>query len=375
MAGRLSLNIIFIVQGEGRGHMTQAIALQEILKKQGHILKAVLVGRSEKRVIPNFFYKEITSPIHTFESPNFVFDPANKSIKIFKSLIYNLTKLPTFLRNINTIHHHVVNYKPDIIINFYDLLAGLYVTFKNPGIPYLVIGHQYFLDHPVFIFPQGKKFDQYLMKLSNRITSLKAQKKLALSFRKYSDSEKTKIKIVPPLIRKEVIRLIPSNEKFILVYMVNSGYGEDVMRWHKKNPTVVLHCFWDKKEAPEEYKVNENLTFHKIDDVKFLRYMASCSAYVSTAGFESICEAMFLGKPVMMVPAHGHYEQKCNAIDAVNSKAGISSEEFDISKLINYIPIHPSDNSEFKDWVINGDDYFQKELEFLIPKRTQAIAM
>lgn len=64
-----------------------------------------------------------------------------------------------------------------------------------------------------------------------------------------------------------------------------------------------------------------HLSFHQIDDVKFLNRMAGCRAYASTAGFESICEAMYLGKPVLMVPAH--IEQDCNAYDAYRSGAGI----------------------------------------------------
>ena len=45
--------------------------------------------------------------------------------------------------------------------------------------------------------------------------------------------------------------------------------------------------------------MDETLSFHQLDDVKFLNYMAGCRAYASTAGFESICEAMYLGKPVL----------------------------------------------------------------------------
>lgn len=39
--------------------------------------------------------------------------------------------------------------------------------------------------------------------------------------------------------------------------------------------------------------------------------MQGCSGYVTTAGFESVCEAMYLGKPVMMIPTH--VEQEINA--------------------------------------------------------------
>lgn len=60
--------------------------------------------------------------------------------------------------------------------------------------------------------------------------------------------------------------------------------------------------------------------------------MAGCKAYASTAGFESICEAMYLGKPVLMVPAH--IEQDCNAYDAMKAGAGIISDSFDLQPLL-----------------------------------------
>ena len=47
--------------------------------------------------------------------------------------------------------------------------------------------------------------------------------------------------------------------------------------------------------------MDDTLSFHQLDDVKFLRYMAGCKAYATTAGFESVCEAMYLGKPLLMV--------------------------------------------------------------------------
>ena len=39
--------------------------------------------------------------------------------------------------------------------------------------------------------------------------------------------------------------------------------------------------------------MDDTLSFHQLDDVKFLRYMAGCKAYATTAGFESVCEAMY----------------------------------------------------------------------------------
>ena len=49
------MKYIFIVQGEGRGHLTQCMALEEILRKNGHEVVEVLVGKSKSRQLPAFF--------------------------------------------------------------------------------------------------------------------------------------------------------------------------------------------------------------------------------------------------------------------------------------------------------------------------------
>ena len=67
-----SLRCLFIIQGEGRGHMTQALALQTMLERAGHSVCGVLVGRSAHRAIPAFFLDAIAAPVTSFDSPNFL---------------------------------------------------------------------------------------------------------------------------------------------------------------------------------------------------------------------------------------------------------------------------------------------------------------
>ena len=52
------MKVLFIVQGEGRGHLTQAITLEEILRRNGHEVVEVLVGKSNTRRLPGFFRSE-----------------------------------------------------------------------------------------------------------------------------------------------------------------------------------------------------------------------------------------------------------------------------------------------------------------------------
>ncbi len=65
-----------------------------------------------------------------------------------------------------------------------------------------------------------------------------------------------------------------------------------------------------------------------------------------------VCEAMYLGKPLLMVPAH--IEQDCNAYDAFRSGAGVISEEFDLERLLDFSE-HFRPNMAFRYWVRSCD--------------------
>ncbi|NIQ59659.1 MAG: UDP- glucuronosyltransferase, partial [Gammaproteobacteria bacterium] len=53
------LRVALVVQGEGRGHLTQALALARILADAGHDLHAVLVGTSPHRQVPAYFFERM----------------------------------------------------------------------------------------------------------------------------------------------------------------------------------------------------------------------------------------------------------------------------------------------------------------------------
>jgi len=145
--------------------------------------------------------------------------------------------------------------------------------------------------------------------------------------------------------------------------MVNSGYGKEVVSFATANPRLQIRAYWDKKDAAEIENPLPNLSFHQVHDTNFLRDMAACKGLVSTAGFESICEAMYLGKPVMVIPVQGQYEQACNALDTVNSGAGIASEDFDFSKLEKLIKVGFQPRKSIQDWVDTWPETFQQMLK------------
>lgn len=346
------MKFLFIVQGEGRGHLTQAITLEEILRRNGHEVVEVLVGKSSTRRLPGFFNRSIHAPVKRFISPNFLPTPANKRVSLARSVAYNLIKVPAYMNSINYIRKCINASGADMVINFYELLTGLTYLLFHLSVPQVCIGHQYLFLHKDFEFPKADKTSLALLKFFTALTSLGAKERLALSFRSMDDDVRNRIRVVPPLLRREVTLHEPYAGDYIHGYMVNSGFGENVMDWHRKHPATPLRFFWDKWEEEPLKKVDDTLSFYQLDDVEFLRQMAGCKAYASTAGFESVCEAMYLGKPIMMVPAH--IEQDCNAFDAVRDGAGIVSADFDLQRLLDFAENYQP-NRNFVYWVRGGE--------------------
>ena len=310
------MRILFVIQGEGRGHLTQALSLRQKLVGEGHEVVGVLVGKSPARRLPAFFLDKIGVPVYPFESPNFLPTAKNKQVNLVASIVYNLVRLPKYLLSVRLINRMIRETEADVVVNFYELLTGF----------------TYFLFRP-------------------KALMICIAKKLALSFRKMREYGPAGLIVVPPLLRHEVLDIKPKQGEYLFGYLLNSGFSEEIIDWHRAHPEQELHFFWDRKTETAEFKVDERLSFHQLDDLLFLYYMSGAKAYATTAGFESVCEAMYLGKPILMVPTH--IEQACNAYDAALSGAGIVADCFDLD--LSELSKNHSGNMSFRHWVKQAD--------------------
>lgn len=367
------MKYLFVVQGEGRGHFTQALSLKHMLERNGHQVVAVMVGSSAKRTLPAFFTEKLDVEIVRFLSPNFMPTPKGKKSFLLASILYNLLLLPAYITSLFAIRKTILQQQPDVVVNFYELLCGITYGVFNPDVPMINIAHQYYFTTSEFNYTGEKKREFQLLNFYSNLTSLNASKVLALSFRKrriYSDIQDDGISVVPPLLRSEVLNQRIINGNYIHGYMVNSGYADELVSWSKAHSTEKLHFFWDKKNAPLTTALSPTLTMHTLDDKLFLEFMAGAKGYATTAGFESVCEAMYLQKPVLMVPTH--IEQECNAIDAMQSNAGVTANSFELESLTTYIPTYQP-SVDFRYWINAAETIFMHELTHLESEITNVL--
>ncbi len=348
--------VVFAIQGEGRGHMTQSIALKEILEKDNFEVVAAIVGTSSRREIPSFIRERLNLEIHEIDSPNFVTDKNQRGIDIIRSITSNLAVLPKYFRNIRKLRSILRSTRPDLVVNFYEPLLGLYHFYNPKKYKLVCVAHQYLTLHPKFRLPKGFPLEKVSLRVFTRLTAKSADAMLGLSFYKMDDDQKRSIYVVPPLLRPEIKNIATSNGAYLLIYILNKGYKSNIIEWHNKHPEIPIHCFSDDPEVAEEHKIDDTLTFHQLNGEKFLEKMAHSMALVSTAGFESICEAMYMGKPALMVPVQGHYEQFVNSRDAHGAGAGVYAESFDIDKLMLYLKEENRSMEIFKKWADSSEE-------------------
>ncbi|MFM1913639.1 MAG: hypothetical protein RIR51_1482 [Bacteroidota bacterium] len=351
---------IFTVQGEGKGHLSQAIALKQILEKKGHTIVGITLGISNNRRIPEYFRNEF-SKITTLASPGIIYGKG-KSVKTIKTALQGVIGILKYKKSTLKLGKLIKNKKPDYIINFYEYTTGLFYLLNKSEVPCISIGHQVLLLNKNFIPLPTNKLEQYFLNFYTRLVTYGSKKYLGLSFYPLENDDESEIISIPPLIRNEIKELKPSKKGGILMYITHPNYYLDIIQWQKKNPSVKIDVFWDNPEFPLKTEINENLFFHQVDSKKFIQYLKDCKGLCCTAGFESIAEAMYLDKPVMVIPIQNHIEQKINAWDTFNAGAGIASKNIDLDKFIQYINNHISISETFKEWQNQLEEILVEEL-------------
>lgn len=340
------MNYLFIIQGEGRGHLSQAIALKEKLEREGHVIKKAFIGCSPQREIPVYAKAVFRESLVTFRSPNFLKTRDKRGIMPGLSILSNLIKFPVFIKSIVLLRREIRSNDYDQIVNFYDMIGGLAVALSFSKKKSVTISHHYFLESSFFNFPKGHFLSKFFLKFHSAICALGSSEVWALSFDEHPNLPEKKIKIIPPLLREIIFNLKPEKQDFMLTYLLNIGWIEEIKMLAITYPDIPFKVFMDSK--PRQDQILPNMQLFKIDKDVFLQELARCNSLITTAGFESQCEAAFLGKMVYTLPSKNHFEQLCNAIDG--ERAGVS---LPLKDFVPNVKINSPENEIFGKWCLS----------------------
>ncbi len=339
-------NAIIFLQSEGRGHITQAFALQETIKSQNIGVSAIIIRRTTKKQTIQLLKRRFNCPILFIESFEFFKGDKGKSVNLIHTAVDALFKFPKILLSCLKLKKDLRKIKYEIIFNFYEPACTFYNFIAREKFRTIGISHQNIYLHPDFKFPEKNTLNANFLKNYTKLIAKSSRFNIALSFYPLSNIAVKNLIVTGPLLREKVKNLEPIREQFILIYLAYHELLEEVIQWHNKHPMVNIHCFTDKPGIVGVEKLTDNFSLHAIDEDQFIDHLSRCNGLVTTAGFESVSEAMYLDKSVMMVPIKNHFEQYCNSRDAQKAEAGIAADSYDIQLLLNYIQEQGQDSNK-----------------------------
>ena len=76
------MKIMFSILGEGRGHLTQAIAVKDMVEKAGHQVSNVVLGMGANRQVPAFFSSVMKMPITRIPTLDFSYNVERQTLAI-----------------------------------------------------------------------------------------------------------------------------------------------------------------------------------------------------------------------------------------------------------------------------------------------------
>jgi len=335
--------------------MTQALALAGFLRSAGHRVTRVLLGTSPFRSVPEYFERRIDAPVETFEAPTLVPDREGRGASSGATTRDVIVRAPEFVSSIRRIR--AATRDADVVVNFLDLMGGLSRLIPGTDTASVAIAHNYLFLHRGLGRLPGPAATRRLVMTYVRATAMGSDARIALSFGKVEGAGPDGLEVAPPLLRPTLGDLEVRDDGHLLAYALNPGYGALLADWHRRRPEVRVHCYLDGGAAALPAEPAAGFEVHPLGDEGFMRHLASCRAYVGSAGFESICEAFYLGKPVLAVPTAGHYEQRLNGWDAERVGAARMGGYEDLDDFWAR-PTVPSDRAvrDFRAWVARAPE-------------------
>lgn len=308
-----NMKILYGINGTGNGHITKSLNIISNLKKLGYKDIDILISGDNYSLDVPFKYK-----FHGFSLKYSQYGSIDyiKTVESFKPI--------QFLKDCNL---DISKYNK-IITDFEPITAW---ACKKQKVSCLGISHQYsFLSDKS---PRPNKINFLGEFILNNMAPVDNQ--IGLHFKKYDEN------ILYPIIRDDILYSHPIKGRIYIVYLPSYSLEQllSILSKHK----AVFEIFTKEVNGIRTYK-NCLIKPNSIKD--FTKSFINCKGIITSAGFETPAEAMYMKKKLMCIPILGQYEQLCNAESL--KELGVMVKE-DLSEIDEFLYKRSSYNFKWED--------------------------
>lgn len=296
--------IAISVCGEGRGHATRIATLVEHLMHEHNVLvytSADALGFLRSR------FSEESDSVDIREIPGIIFQYTGGRLDVMRSIAAGLEYQARQLGPlVDRMIRELNDFGADLAIT--DFEPALPRAASREGIPLVSVDHQHFLlAYDLDALPWSLQWNAWFMSHAVWLYVAEAADTVVSAFfRPPLRHGWEHVVQVGPLLREAVTRATPRDE----------GYAVSYLRRH--TPFSAIEALADCGMPVKVYGLGHrdhvgNVSFHTIDEQRFIDDLAGCTAVVAAAGNQLIGESLHLGKPVLALPERAHAEQMMNS--------------------------------------------------------------
>lgn len=289
--------------GEGRGHATRICTLTERLEARHDL--AIFTSADALELLRRRFAGH--PRVQVREIPGIVFQYTGGRLDVLRSIRTGLDyQARTLGPLVDRLMRELEAFAADLAIT--DFEPALPRAAKRLGIPLVSVDHQHFLlAYDLSCLPWSLRMQAWLM--SNAVwmyVSEPTDTVISAFFRPPLRRGWEHAVQVGPLVRSEILRQRPTDEGFILSYLRRHTPFETIAALADCGMPVKVYGLGHREHVG-------GVSFHAIDEQRFVEDLAACHAVISAAGNQLIGEALHLGKPMLVLPERAHAEQLMNS--------------------------------------------------------------
>ena len=289
--------ILYGVCGEGMGHAIRSGVIIKHLKEKNEVI-IFAHGRAYDYLLEKF------DNVYQIEGFNTVYE--SNQVNSTKTFFNGIKDLPQdLLSNLTGMYDVAKDFGPHIIISDFEVYSNL--LSKILRIPLISLDHTHVVTHCENKVPLKHLKDK--LKAESVVRSFIQLPNIYLitSFFYPPLTNPDRVKIFPPILRKEIFQLKPENEEHILVYQTSDSNLELIELLKGFDNEFIIYGF-------SKDEVDGNLSFRNFNEKDFFDVLASSKAVITNGGFNVISEAIYLNKPIFSIPVKKQFEQILNAI-------------------------------------------------------------
>lgn len=276
------MKILYGIQGTGHGHISRAREILPLLSKKSDV-DVIISGYNCNMTLGG-------TDVIQKRGLSLAYD-SRGSVSYLKTALQ--LKPITFLSDVRSLNPG----EYDLVISDYEpVTAWAALNSQTPGV---ALSHQAsFLS---IKSPRPKKHSFFAEQLLRNFAPCRHS--IGFHFRRYDTF------ILPPIIRREVLNIEPTTGEHITVYLPAFDY-QLLVPIFQQLPAHEWHVF---SPSCSQFFTDKNVSIYPVENQPFLKSMKTGLGVVTSAGFETCAETMFLGKKLLTIPIKNQYEQLCNA--------------------------------------------------------------